>query len=44
MVGGQFGIESAPGKGTTVTAQIQTGDGRMGRAKPGSTAPLKTLP
>jgi signal transduction histidine kinase len=42
MVGGKFGIESAPGKGTTITAQIQTGDGKKVRAKPASTALLRT--
>ena len=25
MVGGNFGVESAPGKGTTITAQIPLG-------------------
>jgi signal transduction histidine kinase len=42
MVGGKFGIESAPGKGTTITAQIQTGDGKKVRAKPASTALLRS--
>ena len=31
MVGGHFDIESAPGKGTTITAQIQPGHGRAGK-------------
>lgn len=31
MVGGRFGIQSAPGQGTTVTAQIPFGDGAMDR-------------
>jgi signal transduction histidine kinase len=34
MVGGKFGIESAPGRGTTVTAEIPVaGDGPKGRPK-----------
>jgi signal transduction histidine kinase len=30
MVGGSFGIESAPGKGTTIRAQIPLGNGNQG--------------
>jgi signal transduction histidine kinase len=30
MVGGRFDVESAPGKGTTITAQIPLGNGRAG--------------
>ncbi len=30
MVGGNFGVESAPGKGTTITAQIPFGKIRGG--------------
>ena len=33
MIGGNFGVESAPGKGTIVQAQIPLGNGRGGRAK-----------
>jgi signal transduction histidine kinase len=32
MVGGRFTIESTPGKGTTIAAQIPFGTGRMGSA------------
>ncbi len=31
MVGGSFGVESSPGRGTTITAQIPFRDGRAGR-------------
>ena len=31
MVGGHFDVESAPGKGTTITAQILPGDGKINR-------------
>jgi two-component system sensor histidine kinase DegS len=31
MVGGSFGVESAPGKGTTVRAQIPLGNGHRGK-------------
>ena len=31
MVGGSFSVESAPGKGTTIQAQIPLGNGRAGR-------------
>jgi PAS domain S-box-containing protein len=34
MVGGQFSIESVPGKGTTVTAQIPLGKARAGTVAP----------
>jgi signal transduction histidine kinase len=30
MVGGSFGVESAPGKGTTIIAQIPLGKARVG--------------
>jgi signal transduction histidine kinase len=33
MVGGNFAVESAPGKGTTVQAQIPLGKARAGEAK-----------
>ena len=33
MIGGSFGVESVPGKGTIVQAQIPLGNGRGGRAK-----------
>jgi signal transduction histidine kinase len=31
MVGGRFNVESAPGKGTTITAHIRSGNGPMGK-------------
>ncbi len=34
MVGGSFNVESAPGKGTTITAQIRPGNGRAGKESP----------
>jgi signal transduction histidine kinase len=43
MVGGTFDIESAPGKGTTIRAEIGTGNGNMHRANPPSTTPVKTI-
>ncbi len=30
MVGGNFAVESAPGKGTTIRAQIPLGNGNRG--------------
>jgi signal transduction histidine kinase len=33
MIGGSFGVESAPGKGTTIEAQIPPGNGRTGGRK-----------
>ncbi len=42
MVGGRFEVESAPGKGTTVTAQILLGDGKIERKRLDSSALLKT--
>jgi two-component system, NarL family, sensor histidine kinase DegS len=42
MVGGKFGIESALGKGTTVIAQIPSGNGKLHRADMESTASLVT--
>jgi signal transduction histidine kinase len=44
MVGGHFGVESAPGRGTAITAQIPFGDGGTDRASQDSIAPLKTKP
>jgi signal transduction histidine kinase len=38
MVGGHFGVESAPGTGTTITAQIPLGNGRNDRTRPDSIA------
>ena len=32
MVGGNFDVESAPGKGTTITAQIPSGNGPRGES------------
>ena len=32
MIGGSFGVESAPGKGTTIHAQIPLGNGSRGQA------------
>jgi signal transduction histidine kinase len=40
MVGGKFGIESAPGKGTVITAQLPADLRREAGAKPKSTAPV----
>jgi signal transduction histidine kinase len=34
MVGGKFGVESAPGEGTTITAEIPAGKTRGGGIKP----------
>jgi PAS domain S-box-containing protein len=34
MVGGHFHVESAPGKGTTITAHIRPGNGRAGKESP----------
>jgi signal transduction histidine kinase len=42
MIGGRFSVESAPGKGTIITAQIQASDGKAVRVKPGSTMLFKT--
>jgi signal transduction histidine kinase len=41
MVGGRFDVESAPGQGTTVTAQIPLGNSR-GRAENPLTEPART--
>ena len=32
MIGGSFGVESVPGKGTTIHAQIPLGNGSRGQA------------
>jgi chemotaxis protein histidine kinase CheA len=32
MIGGSFGVESAPGKGTTITAQLPLGKATRGGA------------
>jgi len=44
MVGGSFGIESSPGKGTTVTARVPFGKKSAGggesQVKPGKTRPI----
>ena len=37
MVGGHFDVESAPGKGTTITAQIRPGNGGARKESPAST-------
>jgi PAS domain S-box-containing protein len=42
MVGGCFGVESAPGKGTIVTAQIPLGEGKTDRGSLDSDSPSKT--
>jgi signal transduction histidine kinase len=42
MVGGRLGVESAPGAGTTITAQIPPGNGRNDRTSQKSTARSKT--
>jgi signal transduction histidine kinase len=39
MVGGTFGVDSAPGKGTTVTAKLTLGDRKMDRNGQESVAP-----
>jgi hypothetical protein len=31
MVGGHFDVESAPGKGTTISAHIRPGNGSVGK-------------
>jgi signal transduction histidine kinase len=41
MVGGKFGVESAPGKGTTITAELRSGVGKTARAKAGPAASLR---
>jgi signal transduction histidine kinase len=41
MVGGHFGVESAPGKGTTIIAQIPPGKLRGGG---GLMEPVQTKP
>jgi signal transduction histidine kinase len=41
MVGGSFTVESAPGKGTTICAQIPLGNGRAGGPE---NSPMKPLP
>lgn len=42
MVGGSFNVESAPGKGTTITAQIRPGNGRAGKESPRDSAKTKS--
>jgi signal transduction histidine kinase len=44
MIGGHFSVESAPGQGTTITAQLKPDAGTLVRAKVRSTAPLKKTP
>jgi len=44
MVGGKFVVESSPGKGTTVLAQIPPGNARARRAKNPLMKPAKTKP
>jgi signal transduction histidine kinase len=42
MVGGRFDVQSAPGTGTTITAQLPLGDGKMDRTSLDSIARPKT--
>jgi signal transduction histidine kinase len=42
MVGGHFDVNSTPGKGTTITAKILLGDGRIDRKSPVSSLPKTT--
>jgi signal transduction histidine kinase len=44
MVGGKFGIDSAPGQGTTVTAQIPFVNGKVRRDSLEPTAPVQKRP
>jgi signal transduction histidine kinase len=44
MVGGKFVVESSPGKGTTILAQIPPDNARAGRAKNPLMKPAKTKP
>jgi hypothetical protein len=44
MVGGKFGIDSAPGQGTTVTAQIPFVNGKVRRENLEPTAPVQKRP
>jgi signal transduction histidine kinase len=44
MIGGRFSVQSAPGRGTTIIAQLKPAAGKKARAKPGSPAPLKATP
>jgi signal transduction histidine kinase len=42
MVGGHFDVESAPGKGTTITAQIRPGNGGARKESPMESAETKS--
>jgi len=44
MIGGHFSVQSAPGQGTTITAQLKPDAGTLVRAKLKSTALLKKTP
>ncbi|MGO8699139.1 MAG: sensor histidine kinase [Limisphaerales bacterium] len=43
MVGGRFDVESSPGKGTTITAQIEAGHAKAGRANLESTPTVNPI-
>jgi len=43
MVGGSFDIESAPGKGTTITAQVRPGNGKADRVILASPAAVSAI-